>query len=598
MTLEEIRQWNKRLKDCFKGIHFDEPSHKYTIEGFEDRPIKSVSALMKYFYDEFNTDMMARQYAKSRGLDWKDVKLAWEGEGTISTTHGTKVHLFGEDYIKWKWLGELDNPPVVFDKQSLGVKEFLDSLPDHFVPVASELQMYDPENWYCGTADIIALNTKTSRLSVLDFKGLHVDTPILTTKGFKRMGDLEVGEKVYDPEGIPTTIKNVSSIKSKKCYKIKFDNNSEVIADFEHRWKVFTQHSTGKKYVILTTEELFNHLKRNPKGLRKSVDILKIDKPKPIQNNSVTTYPFKMDFWLLGLWFADGNRNVPTICKKDDNVWNEVLNRGFKISIDHSRNYPDKCRSHTVYGLGEILKYFKVIKNKHLPDELLTNTSYKERLELLQGFMDGDGYYNNTRNRFVIDTTQKWMVDFSVKLLSSLGVKATVLSYKMKYNGENKQAWCINFTTTDFSPFYVRKVECKPLKKLHNAFLKIEEVEEIGECLTKCIEVDSKSHMFLCGIELIPTHNTNKEIVGGKYATKKLKLKNNEHNLIQDSFGKYSIQFSLYQLMLMRHGFEFDTRVLIHLTDNQEEKKLYKTYRTPDLTKELDEWLQTKEHLK
>ena len=124
MNLEEIRAWNKRLKDAFPGISFQEDIHKYTIAGQEDRPIKSVSALMKYFYEEFDSDTLAEKYAKSRKLDPEDVKLAWAGEGTISTTHGTKVHLFGEDYIKWKWLGELDEPPVVFDKQSLGVKQF------------------------------------------------------------------------------------------------------------------------------------------------------------------------------------------------------------------------------------------------------------------------------------------------------------------------------------------------------------------------------------------------------------------------------------------------------------------------------------------
>lgn len=50
--------------------------------------------------------------------------------------------------------------------------------------------------------------------------------------------------------------------------------------------------------------------------------------------------------------------------------------------------------------------------------------------------------------------------------------------------------------------------------------------------------------------------------------------------------------------MLTQYNFKFDTRVLIHLTDNKEEKKLYKTYRTPDLTKELSEWLKKGEHLK
>ena len=190
MNLEEIKAWNKRLKDCFKGIHFEESEHKYTINGHEGKPIKSVSSLLKYFYEEFDSDKISKVYAKSRGLDWRDVQLAWKGEGDISTTHGTKVHLFGEDYIKWKWLGELDKPPVVFDKQSLGVKQFLESLPKYIVPVASELQMYHPEYWYCGTSDLIMLNTKTNKLIQGDWKtnkGIEGDK--YSTKKLKHVGE-------------------------------------------------------------------------------------------------------------------------------------------------------------------------------------------------------------------------------------------------------------------------------------------------------------------------------------------------------------------------------------------------------------------------
>jgi len=190
MTLEEIRSWNKKLKDCFKGIHFDEPTHKYTIEGFEDKPIKSVSSLLKYFYEEFDSDKIAKVYAKSRGLDWRDVKLAWEGEGVISTTHGTKVHLFAENYIKWKWFKELDKAPEVFDKQSLGAKEFLDSLPEYIVPIATELQMYHPIHWYCGTSDLIMLNTKNGHLIQGDWKtNKTIEGDKYSKKPLKYVGD-------------------------------------------------------------------------------------------------------------------------------------------------------------------------------------------------------------------------------------------------------------------------------------------------------------------------------------------------------------------------------------------------------------------------
>ena len=189
------------------------------------------------------------------------------------------------------------------------------------------------------------------------------------------------------------------------------------------------------------------------------------------------------------------------------------------------------------------------------------------------------------------------MVYFSIKLLNSLGVKATLLKANMFYKGQPLVKYDICFSTDEFSPFLVRVADNKPLQKPTSSFLRINSIEPVGECLTKCIEVESDTHMFLCGRELIPTHNTNRVIEGDKYSEKPLKYIGEKYGLDSSNLSKYSVQFSFYQLMLENKGFEFDTRVLIHLTDDKFEKKLYKTYRTLDLTEDLDKWLLTKEHL-
>lgn len=161
---------NKELKEKFKDVSFQEEGHLYTIKGHENKPIKSVSSLLHYFVDEFNEDFcVSKPYAKTRGFNHDDVLRAWEGEGLIATTHGSKVHLYAEQYLCDKYLGTNFNP-VVFDKQSLGAQQFLNDLPDYFPCVASELVMYHPKYWYTGTADIIAYNCKSLKLNILDWK--------------------------------------------------------------------------------------------------------------------------------------------------------------------------------------------------------------------------------------------------------------------------------------------------------------------------------------------------------------------------------------------------------------------------------------------
>ena len=168
MNTQEILEWNKRLKEPFKKVSFQEEGHKYTIEG-EDRPIKSVSSLLKYLYDEFDTDGIAPKWGTDRGLELQDVLDAWEGEGTISTTHGSKVHLIGEDYVRWKFFQECERPKII-DKQSLGAVQFIEDLPPHLIPIATELVMYSPDHWYTGTCDGILLNTQNNKLILYDYK--------------------------------------------------------------------------------------------------------------------------------------------------------------------------------------------------------------------------------------------------------------------------------------------------------------------------------------------------------------------------------------------------------------------------------------------
>lgn len=168
MTYKEIQQFNKKLKAPFKKVNFQEEGHKYWITG-DPTPIKSVSSLLKHLYEEFDTDSIAPKWAADRGLEIDDVKLAWEGEGTISTTHGSRVHLIGEDYVRWKFFKECERPNII-DKQSLGAIQFINDLPDYLVPVATELQMYSPTHWYTGTCDGILLNTKTGKLILYDYK--------------------------------------------------------------------------------------------------------------------------------------------------------------------------------------------------------------------------------------------------------------------------------------------------------------------------------------------------------------------------------------------------------------------------------------------
>ena len=48
--------------------------------------------------------------------------------------------------------------------------------------------------------------------------------------------------------------------------------------------------------------------------------------------------------------------------------------------------------------------------------------------------MDSDGTYNKTRKNFVMETTRESQADYTVEIVSSLGVKVTKSSFDKKFN--------------------------------------------------------------------------------------------------------------------------------------------------------------------
>jgi intein/homing endonuclease len=86
-------------------------------------------------------------------------------------------------------------------------------------------------------------------------KALALDTPVPTPDGWKTMGELKDGDRVYGLDGNPcNVIKAHDTLYNRKCYKVIFDNGEEIIADSEHLWFTETNHEQSVK----TTQQIYN----------------------------------------------------------------------------------------------------------------------------------------------------------------------------------------------------------------------------------------------------------------------------------------------------------------------------------------------------
>lgn len=85
-------------------------------------------------------------------------------------------------------------------------------------------------------------------------KQLALDTPIPTPQGFTNMGDLKVGDTVFDENGKPCHVVAKSPVDdTEQAYKLTFKDGSSIIAGERHLWNIEIDNS-GK---LVSTREIY-----------------------------------------------------------------------------------------------------------------------------------------------------------------------------------------------------------------------------------------------------------------------------------------------------------------------------------------------------
>ena len=87
-------------------------------------------------------------------------------------------------------------------------------------------------------------------------KALHIDTLIPTPTGMKRVGEIKIGDKIYDKDKNLTEVLDIHQASKKdKLYKITLENGEVFKASGLHEWVV---HNNKGLLSSVTTDEIFN----------------------------------------------------------------------------------------------------------------------------------------------------------------------------------------------------------------------------------------------------------------------------------------------------------------------------------------------------
>ena len=357
-------------------------------------------------------------------------------------------------------------------------------------------------------------------------KALALDTPILTINGFKELKDVKVGDYIFTEKGKQTkVIKKSEVFNNRECYKVIFSDGSEIIADAEHDWMVETRLERSRvcdfrkrnktipvRLLKKTTKELSQDIYVKS-GNRLEVNYsIPVTEPIELEEKNLLVEPY-----FLGQWLGDGTSDGSGITTADEEtieyIYKYAKNLGFEVRItkaggcSKTYNITSKRQGIRKKTIHSLLRQIGVLNNKHIPEKYLLG-SKQQRLELLQGLMDSDGTISKS-GHCSFTSTKKRLANDVRKLLWTLGIKNTMIESEAKIYGVTKSKSYLVAFTTDLKVFRLkRKLDRMVQTNIRTKRRFIVDIKKVNSVPVQCLGVDSPTHLFLAGYELIPTHNT------------------------------------------------------------------------------------------
>ena len=352
----------------------------------------------------------------------------------------------------------------------------------------------------------------------LEGKALAIDTPIPTPIGWRTMGELEPGDSVFDETGASTQVVAATEVMvGRPCREILFSDGAHIVADAQHLWATIDKN--GRRYGrarvgIRTTDEVARTLRVGDEWNHH------VPLAGPAQ------YPTRIDLpiepYTLGAWLGDGTTTKAELTCVDEEILEQISGDGFSVrptgyaphlyrigGSGQSRNLANG-RYERNGSLSSRLRDQGLMGGKYVPSSYL-EASVEQRLALLQGLMDTDGYVDDVAGRCEFTSTNEDLADSVVELAASLGFRAFKSFGRATLRGvDHGPKFRIKFTP-DRPVFRVTRklARQKASDASYHRFRAIISVREVEPVPVRCIQVASPRGMFLASRSFIPTHNSS-----------------------------------------------------------------------------------------
>lgn len=365
-------------------------------------------------------------------------------------------------------------------------------------------------------------------------KGHPVSTKIPTPTGWKRMGDLQVGDRIFGSDGNVITVDDIYDRGELDVYEVLFNDGRKAICDRDHLWNVYTYNQRHKQQTKSLSEIMTNYRVYTPYNVRTERDPYEYRYRIPLLSNPVQYdhQDIPIDPYVVGAFLGDGccKEFALTISAANDFIPNKIAKKyGFNakksssnnhsyVFYDYDRGYKERIRTSEFFAeLPEMINSDS--HNKRIPDIYKYN-DLSIRLEVLRGLMDTDGCISYDGGRFNVrfSSCSKKLLEDVQELIRGLGFIANIGSpdkrvdrYKQGFHASLNIRVPQRFKQELFTVPYKLK-EAKDAAKrsdyqqpFHHLIIK--NIRHIGKEQVRCIRVSAPNELYLTE-DFIVTHNT------------------------------------------------------------------------------------------
>lgn len=356
-------------------------------------------------------------------------------------------------------------------------------------------------------------------------KALLDTEPVKTPNGDIAIKDLAIGDEVFGTDGKVYQVAGVFPQGKQKVYQVTFSDGTTVECNDEHIWTYQTKAMRGSnknKWVSKTLREIIDTVPLKSNGGQNIY--IPMAQAVPYEHKDVALHPY-----LIGALLGDGGLSAKSGSLTFTNSERDLVDKVNKLLEDYGVCLSNKGSKPNEYSVSGIDSYLQAqafndklsqlglrgvhSDTKFIPQDYLRG-SVEQRLELLAGLIDTDGYTRGSS--YVYYTTSNQLKDDVVELVSGLGMTAKVsqkVSPKYTYKGEQrvgKLCWVISIKTSESLPkiHTTSKHEARWKKGQAWARRTITSIVETNrvESMT-CISVTSPNKLFLTR-NYVATHNT------------------------------------------------------------------------------------------